>query len=655
MDDTTPGLLIADAATVNAPDTAVMRESMTTMKIQSLLAYLDDVDQAVNVAPPPPTAATTPTPPPTTTPSSSSSPWPYRRQEDDVSTPDHYAAATTTTGDDNDALSHPHSHSHSTSAPPDPSKLASNVLGGLKSKLAAHESLLQEREARILTLESCLSDLQEETRAVLASAQATHESEVQRLKDDQAAALARHLAFIDQLMRDKEALTDRVSHLAGQTDEARVRADRQVALMRDRLAQELARRQATWQQGESSRREAWLKEKEAEIKDRTVRAMEPEVTRIVAKHRGEMRKLEETLREEHRLLREEQEREFTRRLVSAQEAARTEQTESVHRVRETLLAEAKAQRDALVEAHDAAMDACRRRLTEEREAKVAHVETLRRQDQAEHARALAQLEAAARQHQTVIQGLQQDEAAAKRELNKALRTLKDKDVEEEAWRAAVTERAKRELAEREKKVVQRLEAEKEREMDLLGEKLEEDYENQLEMERRKATHALEVLKAQGAAELDRVKQLLVVATQRNEELEKAQGVASERVKNLVAMEAEREGWKGQVGTLTEACRGAQEEVARLTRELERTKVDADKTELAREKQNQRELAELRERLMTALQDKETIKTKHAVEIANLEERVKSTLDKKDERMRQLRKEMDMVSSQLAEFQAALAV
>ena len=65
-------------------------------------------------------------------------------------------------------------------------------------------------------------------------------------------------------------------------------------------AKELKRQKELWASAEKAKREAWLADKTKEIKDATVRGLEPDIQRLVGRHREEARKLEESLREQHK-------------------------------------------------------------------------------------------------------------------------------------------------------------------------------------------------------------------------------------------------------------------------------------------------------------------------------------------------------------------
>jgi 5-azacytidine-induced protein 1 len=59
------------------------------------------------------------------------------------------------------------------------------------------------------------------------------------------------------------------------------------------------------QAAERARREAWQLEKTREVKELTIRGLEPEIQRLVAKHKAELREVNQQKQEELRRQREE--------------------------------------------------------------------------------------------------------------------------------------------------------------------------------------------------------------------------------------------------------------------------------------------------------------------------------------------------------------
>ena len=146
------------------------------------------------------------------------------------------------------------------------------------------------------------------------------------------------------------------------------------------------RHKEAWAAAEQARRDAWSREREAEIKEATVRGLEPEVQRLVARHRGEVRRVEQAMREEHERERERlaEEHRAECRKLRQETAERVE--EAVEREREAGAERARVAREAA----EAAAAAQRTRLLGECDARVAEAEAARR---AERDRAAAEVEA----------------------------------------------------------------------------------------------------------------------------------------------------------------------------------------------------------------------------------------------------------------------
>lgn len=121
-------------------------------------------------------------------------------------------------------------------------------------------------------------------------------------KDSYDAVVARHLSFIDQLLADKTALSNKVEGLAQNLKTVEEAWEARLRTVRERAAVDLKRAQDGWAAGEKQRREALTRKLEKEIKADTARALEPEVQRILDRQRGEI----ERMRDEHesRLARE---------------------------------------------------------------------------------------------------------------------------------------------------------------------------------------------------------------------------------------------------------------------------------------------------------------------------------------------------------------
>lgn len=114
--------------------------------------------------------------------------------------------------------------------------------------------------------------------------------------------LGRQQETIAKLLTDKQNLSDQVSSLASQLRQADSKAKVVIEELKSKFRAEIKEAQNTWQTAEKAKREKWKADKEKEIKEITIRGLEPEVERMLSKQREEKSKMEtetaETLRKE---------------------------------------------------------------------------------------------------------------------------------------------------------------------------------------------------------------------------------------------------------------------------------------------------------------------------------------------------------------------
>ncbi|KAG8507520.1 Centrosomal protein of 131 kDa [Galemys pyrenaicus] len=105
------------------------------------------------------------------------------------------------------------------------------------------------------------------------------------------ATVQRHLSFIDQLIDDKKALSGKCEALVAELAQGDQRHKQKVAQMQEQHELEIKKLKELMSATEKVRREKWISEKTRKIKEITVRGLEPEIQKLIAKHKQEVRKL----------------------------------------------------------------------------------------------------------------------------------------------------------------------------------------------------------------------------------------------------------------------------------------------------------------------------------------------------------------------------
>ncbi|MGH0154981.1 UNVERIFIED_CONTAM: hypothetical protein FKN15_033240 [Acipenser sinensis] len=110
-------------------------------------------------------------------------------------------------------------------------------------------------------------------------------------KDQYEATIQRHLAFIDQLIDDKKALSDRCEGVVSELKQVDQKYTKKIAHMQEQHDLEIKKLKELMSATEKIRREKWIDEKTKKIKEITVKGLEPEIQKLISKHKQELKKL----------------------------------------------------------------------------------------------------------------------------------------------------------------------------------------------------------------------------------------------------------------------------------------------------------------------------------------------------------------------------
>uniref|UniRef100_A0A8D0NH53 Centrosomal protein 131 n=1 Tax=Sus scrofa TaxID=9823 RepID=A0A8D0NH53_PIG len=105
------------------------------------------------------------------------------------------------------------------------------------------------------------------------------------------ATIQRHLSFIDQLIEDKKVLGEKCEALVAELKQGDQRRKDREAQMQEQHELEIKKLKELMSATEKVRREKWINEKTRKIKEITVKGLEPEIQKLIAKHKQEVKKL----------------------------------------------------------------------------------------------------------------------------------------------------------------------------------------------------------------------------------------------------------------------------------------------------------------------------------------------------------------------------
>jgi len=537
--------------------------------------------------------------------------------------------------------------------------LAGDALA-LHSRVSLLEVEVNDKKKIIGTLKQALSEAKERERQAVQEVAREWQDKSDKQKAHYESGLERQLKLVDRLLNDKTELTKRCELFSEELKAVERKFQMKMEELEEQSSKDLSRQKHNWMSAEKLRREAWEKDKTREIKEITIKGLQPEVERILAERKQERHKLEERNKE----MMESQRRELT-------EMAQVQ----VREARALLLKEQEQLLDQEREGH-------RRKIRDE-------FDKFSVQLQEERAKCAADLLAERRKYEQILkQGAQDfetrlyDAVAAERAKGEAavqgakssasdteerhrseIQSLHERyRVEKEQWQREHIERAQADLERRETALRDELTKERDRQLEVLVDRLGREH---VEQQR--------VIKDESAAQVDRVRSEASEEARRlSAQLEEARSQISTLDTQRALTEQTVQGLQRQLDL--EGERAAELETQIRNLEADRTSVRKDhelglekhRDELSRiceskDKEIEAARAEVLQ-LNRRISEEQSRSEEHRREakqreeqiISDLEKRVKRTLQAKDDAIGELRTRCAASDNKVREFEYLLA-
>uniref|UniRef100_A0A8C6Q5Q7 Centrosomal protein 131 n=1 Tax=Nothobranchius furzeri TaxID=105023 RepID=A0A8C6Q5Q7_NOTFU len=160
---------------------------------------------------------------------------------------------------------------------------------------------LEEKKRTISMLQTALAQQKELMARHLKEMEKELSNNFQLQQEQYEAAIQRHLTFIDQLINDKKALSERCEGVVAELKQVDQKYTKKIVQMQQQhemvwqilgpLCEEIKKLKDLMSATEKIRREKWIDEKTKKIKDITIKGLEPEIQKLISKHKQELKKL----------------------------------------------------------------------------------------------------------------------------------------------------------------------------------------------------------------------------------------------------------------------------------------------------------------------------------------------------------------------------
>jgi len=190
------------------------------------------------------------------------------------------------------------------SLPPSSSSSSSSSSGPLASyasirtKVVSMSLELEEKTRVISVLRSQIAQARTVMKARESEAISRSEQLVTEARKDLESRLSQNLSFTERLLSDKARLGSEVEALTRALDTERRRSVEIAAEFNERLHREVLLAQESEREKEKSRRAAWTEATTKELRARTLKSLEPDVQRLLDKHRVEIEKIQQASADE---------------------------------------------------------------------------------------------------------------------------------------------------------------------------------------------------------------------------------------------------------------------------------------------------------------------------------------------------------------------
>ncbi|XP_074828135.1 centrosomal protein of 131 kDa isoform X2 [Natator depressus] len=447
------------------------------------------------------------------------------------------------------------------------------------------------------------------------------------------------------LIDDKKVLSEKCEAVVAELKQVDQKYTKKISQMQEQHELEIKKLKELMSATEKIRREKWIDEKTKKIKEITVKGLEPEIQKLIAKHKQEIKKLK--MLHEAELLQSDERaaQRYIRQTEELREVLEREKEEQGQREREL----ARKRYEKHLEQEEQALQQQRRRLYSE----VAEEKERLNQQAARQRAELEELRRQLEENSSIVTKVLKEEyekgkEEQERQHQAEVKVLKDRlEIEKQAWEANYMKKEEAWLLSRERELKEEVRKERDKEIELVIQRLEADMSSTKEECERVAENRIKRVRDKYEAEL--------------QELERSERKLQERCNELKGRLAELEGENMHLQGLVKHKEQEVEDIRKVKDQLakERSRLSevihqefADRL-VGTEEENKRlkvEMSEMRARQRLEL---DRIARDKDEELEEVHKRVKMAIVKKEETVNVLRKQYEAAVKRADHLEALL--
>ncbi|XP_032357723.1 centrosomal protein of 131 kDa isoform X4 [Etheostoma spectabile] len=499
---------------------------------------------------------------------------------------------------------------------------------------------LEEKKRTVNMLQSALAQQRELTVRHVKETEKELNRNFQLQKEQFEATIQRHLTFIDQLINDKKSLNERCEGVVGELKQVDQKYTKKIAQMQEQhemvwqilgpLCEEIKKLKELMSATEKIRREKWIDEKTKKIKEITVKGLEPEIQKLISKHKQELKKLR-TLHEAELLQADDRAAQrYVRQCEELRLQLEREKDEQSQREREL----AKQRYEKQLQEEELSLQQQRRRLYKEVADEKERLAQLAARQRAELEDLRRQLEDnSSLAGRALREELDKTREEQERRHQVEMKALQERlDIEKQTWEENYKKKEEAWLLSRERELKEELRRERDKEIELAIWTLEEETSKDKEQCERAAENRVKRVREKYETELRELERSERTAVEKQQELRKQQMEMEGELIRLQALLRQKEQETEDITQTRDKLVTERRSLAEVIRQE-----FADRLVLT-EEENRRmkvEVSEVRARLRLEV---ERVTREKEEELAEVHQRVKAAILKKEETVNNLRKQ-----------------
>ncbi|XP_069511265.1 centrosomal protein of 131 kDa isoform X2 [Ambystoma mexicanum] len=522
---------------------------------------------------------------------------------------------------------------------------ASAVATEVTSSMMKLRLEVEEKKRVMSLLQTALAQQRELTVRHVKEAEKELNHQLKLQREQYEATIQRHLTFIDQLIDDKKVLSEKCESVVMELKQVDQKYTKKLSQMQEQHELEVKKLKELMSATEKVRREKWIDEKTKKIKEITVKGLEPEIQKLIAKHKQEIKKLK-ALHEAELLQSDERAAQrYVRQTEELRENLEREKEELSQREREL----AKQRYEKQLEQEEQSLQQQRRRLYSEVSEEKERLNQQASRQRAELDDLRRQLEEnCSLSTKALREEFEKSKEEQERRHKAENKSLKERlEIEKQAWEENYMKKEEAWLLSRERELKEEVRKGRDKEIEMVIQRLEAEMSTTKDECERAAENRIKRVRDKYEAEL--------------QELERSERKLQERCNELKGRLAEVEGNNIRLQGLIRQKEEETDDIRKVKDRLteERNSLSevirqefADRLVLT-EEENRRlkmEASEMRARHRLEL---ERISRDKEEELEEVHKRVKTAIVKKEEAVNSLRKQHEAALKRADHLEALL--